>query len=250
MAKLADSQRAQPDHANGARDDCTHRQSRAASSLCAVLRPHKGENGASCLRTKARLRMKRFVFDVHEVWLTNLQHLREHQPARLLKDQGSGTQEETEADRGRGLANRRDKRAIEAMEAQIQSVSQKRTLERAYFTTTLPEPKVVLNFEPVDTPGMIVPRPLPPTIETLVDGLYVRTSDWETSVDPNNKAARVDEVVLFVERILPPVDHRVEGPGELHGTILWRVSAYRRQDAFLKYFIATEKDIVALWRTE
>ena len=73
--------------------------------------------------------MKRFVFDVHEVWLTNLQHLREHQPARLLKDQGSGTQEETEADRGRGLANRRDKRAIEAMEAQIQSVSQKRTLE-------------------------------------------------------------------------------------------------------------------------
>ena len=93
---------------------------------------------------------------------------------------------------------------------------------------------------------MIVPRPLPPTIETLVDGLYVRTSDWETSVDPNNKAARVDEVVLFVERILPPMDHRVEGPGELHGTILWRVSAYRRQDAFLKYFIATEKDIVAL----
>ena len=62
-----------------------------------------------------------------------------------MKEQGARQTKEDE--RGRGLAHRRDKRAIEAMEAQIQSVSQKRTLEKAYFTTALPDPKVVLNFE-------------------------------------------------------------------------------------------------------
>ena len=38
------------------------------------------ENLKVLMRTKNRLLMKRFVFDVHEVWLSNLQHLREHQP--------------------------------------------------------------------------------------------------------------------------------------------------------------------------
>eukprot|EP01041_Mallomonas_annulata_P003402 gene3402-6754_t len=37
------------------------------------------ENVRSQERSHARLRMKRFVFDVQEIWLTNLQHLREHQ---------------------------------------------------------------------------------------------------------------------------------------------------------------------------
>lgn len=206
----------------------------------------KGENSQSCLRTKARLRMKRFVFDVHEVWLTNLQHLREHQPARLLKEEEPGMDEEKEEERGRGLANRRDKRAIESMEAQIQSVSQKRTLEKAYFTTNMPDPKVVLNFEPVDTPDMVQPRPLPPSLEVLVDGLRVRTSDAETSVDPNNKDARVTDVALFVERILPPPDHRIEKPGDVHGQVLWRISAYRRQDVLMKYFTFTEKAVVGV----
>lgn len=206
----------------------------------------KGENSSSCLRTKARLRMKRFVFDVHEVWLTNLQHLREHQPARLLKEETPGVDEEKDEERGRGLANRRDKRAIESMEAQIQSVSQKRTLEKAYFTTNMPDPKVVLNFEPVDTPDMIKPRSMPPSLEVLVDGLRVRTTDAETSVDPNNKAARVTDVALFVERILPPADHRQEKPGEIHGQVLWRISAYRRQDILMKYYTFTEKSVVAV----
>lgn len=38
------------------------------------------ENAMSRYRTKNRLRMKRFVMDVQEVWLTNLKHLQEHQP--------------------------------------------------------------------------------------------------------------------------------------------------------------------------
>jgi hypothetical protein len=206
----------------------------------------KGENTNSSVRTKARLRMKRFVFDVHEVWLTNLQHLREHQPARLLKEEGRGMDEEKEEERGRGLANRRDKRAIESMEAQIQSVSQKRTLEKAYFTTNMAETKVVLNFEPVDTPDMLQPRALPPTLEVLVDGLRVRTSDAESSVDPNNPKAKVEEVALFVDRILPAADHKEEQPGELHGSVLWRMTAYRRQDVAMYYYTMTEAAVVAL----
>lgn len=44
------------------------------------------ENVKSFKRTRARLRMKRFVLDVQEIWLTNLQHLREHQPAFFLQE--------------------------------------------------------------------------------------------------------------------------------------------------------------------
>ena len=102
----------------------------------------RSENSQSVTRTRSRLLMKRFVFDVHEVWLTNLQHLREHQPARLLtEDPQAG---ESSGDSGNGLRNRRDIKAIEAMEAQVQSVSQKRVLEKAFFTTRMPEPKVLL----------------------------------------------------------------------------------------------------------
>ena len=37
------------------------------------------ENTASNERTRSRLLMKRFVLDVQEIWLANLEHLREHQ---------------------------------------------------------------------------------------------------------------------------------------------------------------------------
>ena len=45
------------------------------------------ENVLSRERTLARLRMKRFVQDVREVWLTNLEHLREHQPENMYDSQ-------------------------------------------------------------------------------------------------------------------------------------------------------------------
>jgi hypothetical protein len=101
----------------------------------------------STSRTRNRLKMKRFVTDVQELWLTNLGHLKEHNPKNMYTTESkpvsysnpSGTNDSEERESGdNGLANRRDKKAIESMHSQIQSVSQKRAFERAYHTTRLP----------------------------------------------------------------------------------------------------------------
>lgn len=85
------------------------------------------ENSTLLTRTKARLLMKRFVLDVHEVWLSNLQHLREHQPSRVIEDE---SQEQMESfNRGNGLDGRRDVRALESMHSQIPSCSDKRAMQ-------------------------------------------------------------------------------------------------------------------------
>lgn len=54
------------------------------------------ENAMSRYRTKNRLRMKRFVMDVQEVWLTNLKHLQEHQPMDNFFNTPSGGRPSTD----------------------------------------------------------------------------------------------------------------------------------------------------------
>jgi hypothetical protein len=132
----------------------------------------EAENMNSKLRTKNRLRMKRFVMDVQEVWLSNLQHLKEHQPverffasrpntrdympskqsaggARIPITEGAPippNREENWVDGappnyydddsqgGTGLSRRRDVDAILNMSSQIQSVSADRAMEATYHT--------------------------------------------------------------------------------------------------------------------
>ena len=202
----------------------------------------KSENTASLVRTKNRLRMKRFVFDVHEVWLTNLQHLREHQPARILAEKIPNEKESAE-DRGAGLENRRDFRAIESMSAQVQSVSQKRSLDKAYFTTKPAEPKVVLNFEPADTALLKPARILPPSMEVLVDGFPLD----EINVDSTSSSSTKNDVVLFVDRLLPASDQKsARGDGDVHDKVLWRLSLYRKQDIALRHYIILESEVESL----
>ena len=138
----------------------------------------EGENNMSTSRTKSRLLQKRFVFDVQEVWLTNLEHLREHNPVHMYTDAPadksgakSASNESEDAQRGNGLQNRRDVRALESMDSQIQSVSQKRAFANAYHTSRLPNIQVVLDYEPRPTPELNNIKCLPPTIESLVRGL-------------------------------------------------------------------------------
>lgn len=100
------------------------------------------------------------------MWFTNLQHIREHQPARLLAPSSfvntvrqshaastDLTDSELESDmprseediqkekeeqiamRGIGLGDRRDVDSILSMKSQIPSVSFKRAMQKAYFTT-------------------------------------------------------------------------------------------------------------------
>lgn len=200
----------------------------------------KKANNSSYIRTKKRLLMKRFVLDVQEVWLTNLQHLREHQPARLLEDPMNSTRslqsgrsdhsdtiddQDVDEGRGNGLQGRRDVHAIMAMESQIQSVSQTRSLKRAYYTTRQAEPKVVLDYVPTITPHLAPPPPLPPVIEALVEGLIFRSAT-DGRMDTCNCQHHDADSVLYMDRLLPAVDSKTT-PQNYGLEIFWRLAVIR-----------------------
>ena len=94
------------------------------------------ENIKSFRRTRTRLRMKRFVLDVQELWLSNLQHLREHQPALFLQEKPEMQEQDV------GLDGRRDSAAIKGMESQIPSVSDNRALQHAFYSAEMDPPAV------------------------------------------------------------------------------------------------------------
>jgi hypothetical protein len=186
------------------------------------------ENIRALSRTRSRLKMKRFVLDVQEVWLTNLQHLREHQPSMLLQDLKKI--EENEAESGNGIIGRRDVVSLESMESQIQSVSQKRSMQRAFYTSAMPDVTVEMDYIPRSTPSLAPPRPLPPIIEHLLDGIErFATSDIEVEKSDNL-------CLIFIDRLLPPVD-------SLDRNILWRLSAIRKSNVLIGSFIAPEIQI-------
>ncbi len=74
----------------------------------------------------------------------------------------------------------------------------------------------------------------------------MKTIDADTSIDPNNKRVGIPEIALFVDRLLPPADAKLPEPGQLHAEVLWRFSAYRREDVSLLYFVSTEKAVLQL----
>lgn len=155
------------------------------------------ENILSRQRTSARLKMKRFVLDVHEIWLTNLQHLREHFPNRAFKNKGSHegsgrtgsssgysdsedeiTRQSERRLRGNGLRDRRDYKSIEMLTSQIQSVSQNRASKNSFCTTRMPDPTAKLDYvarpgppKPYDT----VAIPNGPLLQSLIVTNYYRT---------------------------------------------------------------------------
>lgn len=296
------------------------------------------ENLRAYTRLKSRLSMKRFVMDVHELWLTNLQHIREHQPARILNDdipsythankirngevevglglesasmnqsgsrgsvgqglfgegEGAGEgereglgsrpmtgvsvseapQEEGDGSgsrhgagettavmvsseqqllnaedevtlRGHGIKNRRDQDAIMGMSSQIPSVSHKRAMEKAYFTTKFPEPKVVLDYVPGSTADTKMPPICPPRIENLVSGKYKGT-----------------DLILSIDRLLVPVSYDTweftrdsltcftftdDNDERNISTVTswWRITLYRCTQIMKQVYIATEADIIS-----
>lgn len=214
----------------------------------------------SSTRTKTRLLMRRFVFDVQEIWLTNLEHLREHNVAHMFNDPDAEnemelkrqTNEKEDVNRGNGLHNRRDVRALESMESQIQSVSQKRAFANAYHTARLPNIKVVLDYEPKPTPHLQNIKCLPPTIEPLVRGLRISPpalDGRESSVGPNapppvlysNACFPSLVYVLHIDRLLPSSDYLQQ---EVMGEVLWRFSLYRNDNSSaVQYYISREAEV-------
>lgn len=201
------------------------------------------ENNMSSARTKARLLQKRFVFDVQEVWLTNMEHLRELDPKHMYNDAPTDEKaakllanEAEDFNRGNGLQTRRDVRAIQALDSQIQSVSQKRAFANAYHTSRLPNIQVVLDYEPRPTPELHNIKCLPPSVESLVRGLRIApatdTADTADATDLptlHSTASFPDLVyVLHIDRLLPSGDYLHVGAME---EVLWRFSLYRNDDS-------------------
>jgi hypothetical protein len=205
------------------------------------------ENTQSGSRSNARLLQKRFVFDVQEIWLTNLEHLREHNPEHMGKD-GDITNEADRpenAHRGNGLQNRRDVRALESLESQVQSVSQKRAFANAYHTARLPNIQVVLDYEPRPTPRLQNIACLPPTVEPLIRDVRLRPGRDHSDTPTLYTADSFPNLVyaLHVDRLLPSSDFVHCGAlTEVH----WRFSLYRNDDtSVVQYYLCKEQDVAA-----
>ena len=237
------------------------------------------ENSLSSTRTRARLLMKRFVFDVQEVWLTNLQHLREHNPALMYatadgivnnnqaltdgkSELGLGApgahelKEESQLEenfgRGNGLRDRRDVRAIESMDSQVQSVSLKRAFSRAYHTSRMPPIEVMLDYEPTATPKLTGIKLLPPTVEPIMSGVRLSLPPTHTLaselrgtlISPVvHSTALFPELVyiLHIDRLLPSSDYQ----GSVQDEVLWRFTIYRNDDVAGQVYVSPEPAIAS-----
>jgi hypothetical protein len=199
------------------------------------------ENSECLVRTKSRLLMKRFVFDVKEVWLTNLEHLREHNPAFIYtsnENSSSSPQKISEESgdnllRGNGLDHRRDVKSIESMDSQIQSVSQKRAFSKAYHTARLPSVNIMLDYVAVPTPYLRDIKCIPPTIEPLIRDVRISSTSRlgmsSTVTDLYSQKKYPDlYYVLHIDRLLPSVEFVQQG---VVTEVLWRFTLFNSEDS-------------------
>ena len=216
----------------------------------------ESENITAYTRTRARMHMKRFILDVQEIWLTNLQHLREHSPALLLQEMREMT--EAEERETQGLRGRRDVEALEKGQSQVQSVSLKRAMHRSFYTTKMPEPEIYLDFKPSSTATMKTPKPLPPVVENLLEGIDIFVDDQRKllkgeelspltreTMDSQEflmaQGQRQDAFVFSIDRLLPSA----QTLGYDNRRVLWRLSACRKQNVFQKAYAVTEAEVLA-----
>jgi len=184
--------------------------------------------------------MKRFVTDVQELWLTNLEHLKEHDPKNSGQKYDNDKSEGGES----GLSNRRDVKAIESMHCQIQSVSQKRAFERAYHTARLPPVMVMLDYTvpatypstPFNNKGVNFIYPLPPVMESLIDHIHMAAA-----VTDGGRRVASTAVLLHIDRLLPSLEFRTCGA---QSEVLWRFSVWRGDGQLASScFVCREADV-------
>lgn len=231
------------------------------------------ENHLSQQRTAARMQMKRFVMDVHEIWLTNLQHLREHQPNQLFQITGqhatgkqsksrngsrsnsarkrSGSESDGENSleddlRGNGIQDRRDVKAIENLSSQIQSVSFERSMKNTFYTTRMPEPSARLDY---------VARAGPPNI-AHVDMAMLRCPIFQSLLHVANDTITTSPsnipVVFSIDRLCPKQNSNVDRPTSAsHKNILkgltstmWRILIIRKnEDLIIRSYTIPEPEV-------
>lgn len=187
------------------------------------------ENSAADSRTKSRLLMKRFVFDVQEIWLSNLEHLQEHKP-------NNGTENVITEN---GLIDRRDSKSIVELQHQIQSVSQKRVFSNAYHTSKLPQINVILDYRPDKTPNLDDPKLRPPLLQKLCHKLtYVKRLENFCLLD-SSPCDFDASFIIEIDRLLPPPELGLV----IGQDILWRFSICQTSSLKFRSWICLENDI-------
>jgi len=211
--------------------------------------------------------MKRFVLDVQEIWLSNLEHLREHQPDKMFttsasiatpnKNKGfsggsNNNEEEDEVEeqnfaRGEGIGYRRDVKEIKAYSSQIQSVSQKRIFTKAYHTAKLPSINVMLDYIPDPTPFIEETKPVIPLIESLLSSVSYIPRRPETSptrhisnqalpfVPIDSPACLKGSIAFHIDRLIPSNDF-----ARITDEAWWRFTLTNSETLKTRIFIATE----------
>lgn len=199
------------------------------------------ENYESNTRTKSRLLMKKFILDVQELWLANLEHLREHQAGKMTTIRDEDEDEAENYMRGSGLDHRRDVRDIAGMQHQVQSVSQKRAFAQAYHTSRMPPPKVKLDYQPAPTPTLPSPTPVVPIIESIMDSIsFIRSADKKTDSQYHfvDDAAvnYTDSVSFHIDRLLPSNDFSTF----IAQDIYWRITLFHSVSLSKRVFLVPE----------
>lgn len=196
------------------------------------------ENDRALFKTKKRLLIRRFVLDLREVWLANLQHISELRELNaLVMEAGGGggssgnnnrnldplemsqytaALEERYLNSGGmsagstesrpGLEGRRDVKALLSLDHQIQSVNLNKALEKSFHTTFIPEPTVILDYHPTSTARRRPPPPIPPTLQPLMQGFVLSAAN--TLRAQSRKLYREKSLVTNQTTMSPPLPDR------------------------------------------
>jgi hypothetical protein len=121
-----------------------------------------------------------YSYDLHELWLTNVEHLKEHRQSLGGAD-GPEDGETPESGDG-GLGGRRDRKALANMQSQIQSVSLKRAMQGAFYARAQAPPQLedVPNFVPAPRTQREAPAK-EPSLSMQVCGVRIPTENDDPS---------------------------------------------------------------------
>ena len=192
----------------------------------------------------SRLLMKRFLCDVQEVWLSNILHFPEHRPSNSISSSSSPSSSSpvaaiaktssSSAPVRRSLRGRRDVAAISNMHSQIQSVSYKRAMKRAFITSPMEPPTVFLSDALLTAPRPLPPLSPPPVIELLCSPFS----------SPDTGLLLHRTLLYSLERLIPSEKEQ----NSLR--IIWRLVEFDRRSSIVVYYYCCEDDVMNAFNAE
>ncbi|GMI06083.1 hypothetical protein TrLO_g2301 [Triparma laevis f. longispina] len=187
-------------------------------------------------RARARNQMRRFVLDVHTVWITNLSGLEEHKS--LDDSEGGGGRSKNNP----GIPNRRDSEAIMNVSSQIQSVAVARSFEDAGVLMgdleaegdkrkeAFEKRKKEVLAGQKEPPRLAKPVKDPPEMWTLVSGERLNVPN----VDVNNENKVMQESRIFVRRFRRQAKHGEDPLPPLWSATVFNVMTSEEVDIILQ----------------